>query len=124
MSDAPKYQDWIISAWLNSLADENPDYFEKEYCIEGICYKPSNIKFWGEFIVVEKVKFVLGIIFDFPIDNIEPNLLRQIVGIVLTDTLGELTYEHYIEDFIIHSETPEDEEIFELFDLKMYLEGL
>ncbi len=124
MADAPNYQDWIIAASLNSLANEDPDYFEKEYCFEGICCKPSNIKFWGEFIDVEKVKFILGIIFDFHIDNIEPNFLRQIVGIVLIDTLGELIYDRYIEDFIIHSEIPEDEEIFELYDLKMYLEGL
>lgn len=45
------------------------------------------------------------------------------MDIVQTDTLGELLDDSYVEDFIIHSEIPEDEELFELYDLKVYLEG-
>ena len=123
MSDAPKYENWIIAASLTSLADD-PDYFDNEYCLNGNTLKPSNIKFWGESIDVKKKQFFLGIILDFPIDNIDPDLLRQIVCIVLIDTLGESMYNRFIEDFIVHLKIPEDEEIFELYELKMYLEGL
>lgn len=123
MAEAPTYKNWIIAASLTSLADD-PDYFDNEYCLNGITLKPSNIKFWGESIDVKKKQFILGIILDFPIDNIDPDLLRQIVRIVLIDTLGESTYNRYIEDFIVHLKIPEDEEIFELYELKMYLEGL
>ncbi len=123
MEAAPKFPHWIISATLTSLADEDPDFFEKEYCLNGICCKPSNIKFWCHLIDPDTDQFVLGIILDFPIDDMDPELLYEIVGIILTDTLGEEQYEQYIEAFIIHSELPEDEELLELKNLKIYLEG-
>ena len=124
METAPKLKDWIITASINSLADQNPDYFEKEYCLNGICCKPSNIKFWGLSIDPNTGQFILGIIFDFPINNLDPILLYEIVVIMLIDTLGEESYDRYIEDIIIHSEIPEDEDLFELQELKLYLEDL
>ena len=123
MEAAPKFPHWIISATLTSLADEDPDYFEKEYCLNGICCKPSDIKFWCHLIDPDTDQFVLGIILDFPIDDMDPELLYEVVGTILTDTLGEEQYEQYIEAFIIHSELPEDEELLELKELKIYLEG-
>lgn len=43
---------------------------------------------------------------------------------ILKETLGEEQYVRYIEDIIIHSEIPEYEEIFELQELRLYLENL
>ena len=124
METAPKTKDWIISATITSLAEEDPNYYEKEYCIEGVCCRQSNIKFWGELIDLNTKQLVLGIIFNFPIKEVQPDLLRQIISIVLIDTLGEQLYDRYIKDFIIYTQIPEDEDLFELYELKMYLEGL
>jgi len=123
MEIAPKSKDWTISATLTSLANEDPDYFEKEYCLNGICCKPSDIKFWCHLIDPDTDQFVLGIILDFPIDKFDPDLLHEVVAIIITDILGEEKYEQFIEAFIIHSELPEDEELLELKELKIYLEG-
>lgn len=124
MESAPKNKDWIITAYITSLADQDPDYFEKEYCLNGICLKPSNIKFLALLIDPDTDQFILGIILDFPINKYDSDLLREIVGIILNDTLGEERFKHYIEDFIIKSQIPQDEELFELKDLKLFLEGL
>lgn len=123
MAEAPSYQDWIISASLNSLA-EDPDYFEKEYCLEGICCRPSNIRFWAEVADVNTKKFILAIIFTFSISYLEATILKQLVEIILTDTLGESLYHRHIKDFKIHSQVPEKEELFPLYELKIYLEDL
>lgn len=122
METAPRFKDWIITASITSLADQDPNYFENEYCLNGICCKPSHIKFWALLIDPDTDQFVLGIILDFPIDDLDPELLYEIAAIILTDTLGEERFEKYIEDFIIHSATPDDEEVFELHELRQYLE--
>ena len=124
MSEAPQYENWIISASLKSLANEDQDYFEKEYCLEGICCRPSNIKFWGEVAEVNTKQFILGIVLNFPITHIEPIILKAIVAIILTDTLGESLYHRHIKGFNIHTQIPEDEDLFELYELKLYLEEL
>ena len=124
MAEAPRYENWIISASLSSLATEDPDYFEKEYCLEGICCRPSHIKFWGEVAEVNTKQFHLGIVLNFPITHMEPTILKQIVSIILTDTLGESLYHRHIKGFTIHPQIPEDEELFELYELKLYLEEL
>ena len=79
---------------------------------------------WREVAEVNSKQFLLGIVLNFPITHIEPILLKAIVAIILTDTLGESLYHRHIKGFNIQTQIPEDQEIFELYDLKMYLEGL
>lgn len=124
MAEAPKYKNWIISASLNSLAGEDPDYFEKEYCLDGICCRPSQIKFWGEVAEVNSKQFLLGIIFTFPITHLDLDILKQIVVIILSDTLGEALYNRHIKGLTIYSEISDDEDIIDLYELKLYLEEL
>lgn len=123
METAPKFKDWIITASITSLADQDPDYFEKEYCLNGLCCKPSHIKFWTLLIDPETDQFILGIHLDIPTNNIDPELVHEIVAIILKDSLGDENYEHHIEDIIIHDQLPDDEEILPLKELKLYLEG-
>jgi len=106
MEIAPKLKDWTISATLTSLVNEDPDFFEKEYCLNGICCKPSNIKFWCHLIDPDTDQFILGIILDFPIDDMDLELLYEIVAIILTDTLGEGKFERFIEDFFFKPNFP------------------
>lgn len=124
METAPKLKDWIITASKTSLAEQYPDYFDKEYCLYGICCKPSDIRFWGLCIDSDTKESILGIVLDFPIDKLDPIRLYEVVAIILMDTLGEESYDRHIEDFIVHSQIPDDEDLFELSNLKMYLEGL
>lgn len=124
METAPKFKDWIITASITSLSDQDPDYFESEYCLNGICCKPSDIKFWAQLADPDTHQFILGIILDFPIDKLDPIRLYEIVEIILNDTLGEERYDRHIEDFIIHPQIPENEDLFNLQDLKQYLEDL
>src|SRR5690554_4695236 len=123
MKTAPHTKKWIITASLTSLADNDPDYFEKGNYINGIYLKPSNIKFWGLSIHPDTRQFFLGIVLDLPIAKKDENLLYEAVESILIDTLGEERYYHYIEDFCIYSELPEDEDLLSLKDLKQYLEG-
>src|SRR5690554_2462089 len=123
MEAAPKLPYWIISASIPSMSDQDPDYFEKEYCLNGICLKPSGIKFWGMFLDPDTDQFILGICLDFPIHKFDPDLLHEVVAIIITDTLGEEKFERLIEAFFIQTELPKGEELLELKDLKIYLEG-
>ena len=123
LETAPKLPHWIITASITSLADQDPNYFEKEYCLNGLCCKPSHIKFWTLLIDPETDQFILGIHLDIPTNNIDPELVHEIVAIILNDTLGDESFERHIEDFIILDQLPDDEEILELKDLKLYLEG-
>lgn len=122
IESAPKLKGWVIKASLSSLEDQYSDYFQKEYCLNGICCKPSNIKLWGLSIDPKTDLFILGIFLDFSTDKYDSDLLREVVAIILTDTLGEERFEKHIEDFCIYSKLPEDEELFELNELKQYLE--
>jgi|SRR5690554_3783573 len=119
---APEFPDWIIKASITSLAKEDPDYFEKEYCLNGLCCKPSYIRFWVELIDPDTDRFILGIHLDTPANNIDPDLVHETVVAILKDILGDEKYNHHIEDIVIHDQIPHDEDILELNELKLYLE--
>ena len=119
---APEFPDWIIKASITSLAEEDPDYFEKEYCLNGLCCKPSYISFWVALIDPDTDRFILGIYLETPTNNIDPDLVHETVVAILKDILGDKKYNHHIEDIVIHDQIPDDEDILELNELKLYLE--
>ena len=121
---APKTPNWIISATISTLSEEESEYFENEFRLNQISCNASSIKFWRQHIDPITNKLILGIILNFPTTKIAPEIVHSTVVEVLKQNLGENIYNHHIEDIIIHSEIPEDEEIFELNDLPLYLEGL
>lgn len=121
---APKFPNWIISATISTLSEEDSEYFENEFHLNKISGNASHLKFWRQLIDPVTNKLILGIILNFSTAKIEPEIIYSTVVGILKDTLGELLYDHYIEDFIIHSQIPEDEEIFELQELRLYLEKL
>ncbi len=123
LETAPKLPHWIITASITSLADQDPNYFEKEYCLNSLCCKPSQIKFWTLLIDPETDQFILAIHLHISTNNIDPDLVYETVVAILIDTLGDEKYNHHIEDIIIHNQLPVDEEILELKELKLYLEG-
>lgn len=119
---APKFPNWIISTNIKTLSEEESEYLENEFNLNYSSIT-SNIKSWIQLIDPSTNKFILGIIMDFPIDKFDPDLLHEVVGFIITDTLGKENFERFIEAFIIHSEPPEDEVLLELKDLIIYLEG-
>lgn len=123
LETAPKLPNWIITASITSLADLDPNYFEKEYCLNGFCCKPSHIKFWALLNDPITDQFIFGIHLDIPTNDKDPDLVYETVVIILKDTLGDEKYERHIEDIIIQNQLPDDEEIRELKELKLYLEG-
>src|SRR5690554_5778491 len=86
METAPITKNWIISASLTSLADNDPDNFEKANYINGIYLKPSNIRFWVLSISPNTYQFTLGIVLDFPITKKNQKLLYETVEATLIDT--------------------------------------
>ncbi|HLW31225.1 MAG TPA: hypothetical protein VKX40_03110 [Aequorivita sp.] len=124
IESAPKFPNWIISAHISTLTDEEYEYFENEFRLNKINFNASSIEFWPQHIDPITNKAILGIILNFPTPQIDPKIVHQTVVEILKDTLGEKNYERYIADIIIHSDIPEDEALFELSELKQYLENL
>ncbi len=121
---APKTHNWIITATISTLSEEESEYFENEFRLNKFSCNVSNLKFWRQLTDPLTNKITLGIVPSFPTFKIDHEILHSTVAGILKETLGEERYEHYIEDFIIQSEIPENEELFELKDLKLYLEDL
>ena len=124
IESAPKISNWIISTTIETLSDEDSEYLENEFNLNNSSFIASSLRSWIQRIDPGTNKFILGIILNFATANIHPEIVKLAVIGILKDTLGELLYDRYIEDFIIHSQIPEDEEVFELCELKPYLKGL
>jgi len=124
LETAPDLPNWHFSAKINALIEEYPDYYEEEYCIEGVCCKPSNLKFWVASIDEKTEKLILGITPNFPIDTIDPDALHQVVNTILIDTIGEFLYKRFILKFNIHSHSPQEVKLLGGYELNLYLEGL
>ena len=120
---APKFPNWIISATISTLSEEESEYFENEFRLNKISCNVSNLKFWHQLIDPLTNKITLGIIPNFPTAKINPEIVHETVVGILKDFLGEVLYNRHIEDIIIHNQIPDDEEILELKELKLYLEG-
>lgn len=121
---APKFPNWIISATISTLSEEDSEYFENEFRLNKISRNVSNLKFWRQHIDPITNKLILGIILNFPTTKIAPEIIHSTVVEVLKQNLGEGHNERYIEEIIIHSENPKDEKLFELQELKLFLENL
>lgn len=109
---------------MTSLKDHDAYYFQKEYCLNRFCCKPSDLTFWCISIDSDTDQFILGIHLYIPTKDIDSDLVHETAIAILKDTLGDEKYNHHIEDIIIHNEIPDDEEILELKELKLYLEDL
>ncbi|QAA80806.1 hypothetical protein EI546_03265 [Aequorivita sp. H23M31] len=124
IESAPKFPNWIISATISTLSEEDSEYFENEFRINKINFNASTIEIWPQHIDPITNKATLGIVLNFPTPQIDPKIVHQTVVEILKDTLREKHYERYIADIIIHSDIPKDEALFELSELKQYLEDL
>ncbi len=121
---APKTPNWIISATISTLSEEDSEYFENEFRLNKISCNASNLKVWPKHIDPVTNKLILGIIPNFPIAKIDPEIVHETVVEILKDTLGENIYNRHIKDINLHSEIPQDEKLFELRELKLFLENL
>lgn len=121
---APRTPNWIISATISTLSEEDSEYFENEFGLNKINCNTSNIKFWRQHIDPITNKLILGIILNFPTTKIDPEIVHSTVVEVIKENLGKNIYNLHIEEIHIHSEIPQDEKLFELRELKLFLENL
>ncbi len=122
IQSAPEIPNWIISTTIETLSEDDSEYLENEFNINKASFITSNIKSWIQHIDPVTNKFIVGIILNFQTANINPEIAHLTVVRILKETLGDYIYNHYIENIIIHNQLPNDKEVLELKELKIYLE--
>ncbi|SDX33455.1 hypothetical protein [Aequorivita viscosa] len=123
IQSAPKIPNWIISTTVETLSEDDSEYLENEFNINKASFITSNIKSWIQHIDPVTNKLIVGIILNFPTANINPEIAHLTVVRILKEILGDYIYNHRIENIIIHNQLPNDKKVFELRELKLYLEG-
>ncbi|QAA80856.1 hypothetical protein EI546_03535 [Aequorivita sp. H23M31] len=122
IESALKFPNWIISTIIETLSEDDSEYLENEFNINKASFITSNIKSWIEHIDPVTNKFMLGIVLNFPTAKTGREIVHQTVVRILKETLGDYIYNHQIENIIIHNQLPNDKEVLELKELKLFLE--